>query len=153
MNDRNDLPELASQLEDLFGRKNWRLLWQTYTLDRNWPEIAGREIAKQSRPAYIRNNILWIHVGSSVWMHHLQSTKPQLLDKVRQALPKLTVHDIRWVLQPVAAPGDGRQPGSRTEHIPDSEQARAFERMASTIENEECRAALCRLWRAYQKFQ
>lgn len=153
MNDKADLPELASQLESLYGRKNWRLLWQTYTLDRNWREIAGREIAKQSRPAYIRNNILWIHVGSSVWMHHLQSIKPQLMDRVRRALPELTVDDIRWILQPLDEPSDTGPPDRRPERTPDPEKASAFERMASTVENSECRAALCRLWRAYQKFQ
>ncbi|HHO48808.1 MAG TPA: DUF721 domain-containing protein [Desulfobacteraceae bacterium] len=153
MNNKAALPDLASQLEGLYGRKNWRTLWQIYTLDRNWDKIAGGEIARQSRPAYIQNNILWIFVSSSVWMHHLQSIKPRLLAGVRNALPEVSVDDIRWILQPLE-PLIPDNPSRRPpERIPDPEKIRHFEQMASTVENSECRAALCKLWRAYQKFR
>lgn len=150
---KSELPDLASQLQGLYERKNWRLLWQMFTIDRNWGEIAGREVANQSRPAYIRNRVLWIYVGSSVWMHHLQSIKPQLIDRVRHALPEFNIDDIRWIMQPAE---EKRPVGTRDnppENLPDPEQTRAFEGMASIVENRECRAALCHLWRLYQKLR
>lgn len=150
---KSALPDLASHLEDLFGRKNWGLLWQTYTLDRNWSGIAGSDIARHCRPAYIRKNILWITVRSSVWMHHLQSIKPGLLEKVRLALPEVVIDDLRWIMQPVDDQDTNPSRNLRKESAPDPDKERTFERMAATIENSECRAALCNLWRAYQKFR
>ena len=153
MQKKSALPHLAAHLESLFGRKNWLLLWQTYTLDRNWNGIAGCDVARQCRPAYIRKNILWITVRSSAWMHHLQSMKPALLEKVRLALPETVIDDLRWIMEPAENPPVAAQAYRRAERVPDPDQTRAFERMAAGIENSDCRAALCRLWRTYQKFR
>jgi len=150
---KKTLPDLASHLPSLFGRKNWQTVWQTYTLLKHWSEIAGEKIAKRSEPAYIQKNILWVAVRDSVWMQHLQTMKPELVRKVRDFLPETEIRDIRWIMQPAEPLPAAPLPDRRTEHPPDPEQKKAFERIASTVENKDCRIALCRLWATYHRFQ
>jgi len=149
---KNKVDPLADRLQSLFGRKNWHGLWQTYTLLRNWEDIVGAKIAARSEPAYVQNNILWISVSDSVWMQHLQSMKPEIHRKVREFMPDLEISDIRWNVQPAQPPK--APPKERIKaHPPDPVQEKAFEQIASTVENEDCRSALCKLWRTYHKYQ
>lgn len=144
---------LGSQLQGLFGRRQWHVLWQAYTISRNWRDLVGSEIAARSAPACIQKNILWVSVRDSVWMQHLQAMKPQILERVRAAYPEADIRDIRWQLwqaePPAAGPGDGGW--ARVE--PDPDEARAFAAMTATIDNKECREALYRLWLALHQHQ
>lgn len=144
---------LASQLQPLFGRKNWQTLWQTYTLVKNWPKIAGGKVANRSEPAYIQKYTLWIHVRDSVWMQHLQTMKPELIMKIQQFMPDLEIKDIRWIVQPTepmkektGAVQNGTKPA-------DPVQEKAFEDISTTVEDDECRTALCNLWRTYNRYK
>ena len=145
---------VAAHLQGLFQKKNWQTLWQVYTLSRNWSKIVGSKVARRSAPAYVRKNVLWIQVRDSVWMQHLHTMKPQLLEQVRSAAPELEVNDIRWLLQPAQPEPANATPNKRHEaRPPDPEQEKDFARIAATVEDEECRAALSRLWQTFKKFQ
>jgi hypothetical protein len=149
---KTDLQKLSSHLQSVFGSKNWQSLWETHKLVQQWPEVAGRTIASRSAPAYVRKNILWIYVHDSVWMQQLQALKPQLLDKVRNFSAALPVQDIRWLLQP--ADHDKKEAVTGTpvkKPVINPAEQKDFEKIAGTVENEQCRAALCRLWEVYHK--
>ncbi len=145
---------VASQLQPLFQKKNWHALWQVYTLSKNWAKVAGSKAAQRSKPAYMRKNVLWIQVRDSVWMQHLHSMKPQILDQVRRFAPELEVTDIRWLLRPTR-PETPQQPPDRRHKArpPTPEKEKDFARIAATVEDEECRAALRRLWRTFQEYR
>ena len=148
--DRNkDLPELSSSLQGLFSRKNWSTLWQTYTLVRKWPEVVGKNVAKKSEPAYIQKNTLWIYVQSSVLMQHMQPQKLTLLEKINSIIPEAGVQDIRWAMQPAKPAGKTATTITKTVSRANREEKAAFEAMASTVEDENCREALQKLWRTF----
>ncbi len=141
---------LSSNLQSVFGSKNWQALWETHKLVEQWPEVAGTTIASKSVPAYIQKNILWIYVHDSVWMQQLQALKPQVLENVRNFSTVIDIHDIRWLLQPhdlkkKPAPRSSTSPSSRI----DPTEQKDFEKIVKSIENEECRSALNSLWKVY----
>ncbi len=147
-----ELSSLAAQLPGLFGRRQWHVLWQSFTIARNWRELVGAEIAARSQPVCIQKNVLWIEVRDSVWMQQLQAMKPELLERVRRGFPEADIRDIRWRLQQ-AAPVAGERAGGSARRPPDPKQASAFAAMTATIDNKECREALNRLWLAFHQHQ
>jgi hypothetical protein len=52
-----ELSSLASQLQGLFGRRQWHVLWQSYTIAKSWRELVGAEIAARSEPACIQKTV------------------------------------------------------------------------------------------------
>ena len=148
---KNDLLSLSSNLRHIFSRKKWQGQWELFSLAGNWSEVVGRDVAEQTGPAFIGNNVLWIHVRSSVWMQHVQILKPRLLDQVRRYLPKAEITDLRWILQPADMYPEERPEQQAEDRIPDPSQQKAFEEMASTIQDQGCRDALSRLWWTAQK--
>ena len=151
MKSKTDLQQLSSNLQQVFSGRDWHLLWQTYKLVEHWPEVVGKTVAAKSSPAYIRKKILWIYVNDSVWMQHLHTQKNLLLQNVRAYNGGLNIEDIRWLLQPVGKLQDrGEKDTRRTREINPAER-KEFEKIASSVKNEECRDALCRLWRTYHE--
>lgn len=147
---KQELSPLSANLEGFFGRRQWHLLWQVFAITRSWSGIVGKEIADRSQPAYIQKNVLWVNVRDSVWMQQLHAMKPGILGRVQHAFPEAGIQDIRWRLgtaEPEAAAP--RAEGRRK--TPDPEQAGAFARMTSIIDNKECRDALNRLWRTFHQ--
>lgn len=151
--ENKELSNLASHLQGLFGRRQWPVLWQAFTLAKNWQEIVGKEIAARSQPASIQKNILWVHVRDSVWMQQLQAMKPQILDQVQRRFPEADIRDIRLRLQQAEPLPAEIRPGGSRKITPDPEQARAFARMTAIIDNKECREALYRLWLTFHQHQ
>ena len=147
----SEIPELSSKLRELFTHKNWSTLWQTYTLVRQWEHIVGKNVARKSEPAYIQNDILWIYVESSVMMQHMQPQKLTLLEKIKGLVPDAGIDDIRWAMEPAQPTSATGEAARKTEnrYVPTSEESNAFKAMASTVEDEGCREALQKLWRAY----
>jgi len=142
---------LSSNLQRLFGYKNWQKQWEFFILAGKWPEVAGRDVAAQTSPAYTRKNVLWVYVRSSVWMQHMQTLKPGLLEQVQRVLPQAGITDIRWLMEPAERRPEeerGARPAGRR---PDPVQQKAFEDSASTVRDQQCREALCRLWRVFQQ--
>ena len=148
--DKNPAPlELSSTLQGLFTRKNWSMLWQTYTLVQKWPEIAGKNIAKKSEPAYIQKNTLWVYVQSSVLMQHMQPQKLTLLEKINTFLPDADIQDIRWAMQPAQPASNTTIAARETTRKPNQEEQDVFNAMILTVEDEKCRKALQKFWQKY----
>jgi len=150
---RHDLRELSSSLPNLFAMKNWPLLWQTYTLVRQWEAIVGKNIAKKSEPAYIQNDTLWVYVESSVLMQHMQAQKINLLAQIDKILPEAGIKEIRWEMKPSSPVGKSTARKHGTRYSPAPGDQEAFESMAATVEDKQCRAALTKLWRTFNQQQ
>jgi predicted nucleic acid-binding Zn ribbon protein len=150
MKKKTDLQRLSGNLPDIFHNREWHLLWRTCELAGHWAQVAGTAAAAKSRPAYIRKKILWIYVRDSVWMQHLQIQKNELLAKVWDFTGDRSIEDIRWLLQPEEERRQEEKirPVSPRGKINTPEQ-KQFEKIASSVKNEQCRDALCKLWQAY----
>lgn len=153
MKKKSDLQQLSANLQSVFGSRNWHLLWLTCRLVKHWPEVAGKTIAEKSMPAYVQKKTLWIYVHDSIWMQHLHAQKIHLLDKVRKFNDGLDIEDIRWLLHPddqrQAIKHNGRGEKRKTEPA----EQKQFEKIASSVKNEQCREALCKLWQAYHEMK
>ena len=145
------LSPVSANLRRIFSQQKWQGQWELFVLARKWSEVVGQDVADQTEPAFIGNNVLWIHVRSSVWMQHIQTLKPRLLDQVRRFLPKAEIVDLRWILQPADRHFEEGADQRTEDRILDPARQKAFEDMAAIVQDKGCRDALCRLWRMAQK--
>lgn len=148
---RKEPEELSAGFRDIFIRKNWSALWRTYQLTRQWPKIAGNDVAQKTEPAYIQNDILWIYVQNSVLMQYLQTRKLELLQKVNEMAEGPEIKDIRWAMQPAKPPAKAGSPRTEPRRETDPAAETAFTDMTMTIENDQCREALQKLWRSFHR--
>ncbi len=140
-----NLTPLNTVFSSVYARKQWQRQWRLFALVQDWPRLVGPEISRLTRPAFFRRDTLWLHVQDSVWMHHLQFIKPDLIARVNQGLPEHPIVDLRWQLDPLPPLCP---PPPRPDQLPlDREQEHAFYRMTESISNLECREALQGLWR------
>lgn len=66
-----------------------------------WDDIVEKTISDNVRPAAYKEPLLILHVNSSTWMHHLQFTKQEMIEKINKMLKKKAVTDIRCKIGPV----------------------------------------------------
>ncbi len=143
----SDLSSLGSSLSAIYSSKKWKSQWLLFRLGQDWPTIVGAEISRLTSPAFFRQDVLWIFVQDSAWMHHMQFIKTDLLTRVNEGQTEKLVTDIRWLLQPetLRVP----EPRQLEPHPVYPEQERLFRGMAESVANQECRAALHRLWQIF----
>ena len=61
-----------------------------------WTETVGAAIAENAKPAAFKQDILLVHVSSSVWLHHLQFLKQDIIAKLNAAMDDAVVKDIKF---------------------------------------------------------
>ena len=61
-----------------------------------WDAIVGEVVAGHARPEAFKGKLLLVNVTSSTWIHHLQFTKKEIIDKINQAFGKIVVDDIKF---------------------------------------------------------
>ncbi len=66
-----------------------------------WESIVGGSVADNTRPAAFKGKLLIVHVSGSVWTHHLQFLKKDIINRINQALGKNLVDDIKFRIGPV----------------------------------------------------
>lgn len=62
----------------------------------HWPDIAGQDIAVQSRPTSAKGGVLFVAVKAPVWGHHLSMMKEQILAKIHAYLGQKLFDDIKF---------------------------------------------------------
>lgn len=60
-----------------------------------WNEVVGKDIAKNTQPIAVRNNILFVSTDNPVWAHQLTIIKTSIIDNINEKL-KTTIKDIRF---------------------------------------------------------
>ena len=65
-------------------------------LSAGWEEIVGSDVAKNSRPARLCGDVLWITVRSSAWNHQLSLLAETVLAAVRARLPRAGIGQLRF---------------------------------------------------------
>ena len=74
------------------GRKQGRL-----HLERAWAEVAGPELAAQTRVGNLRRGVLEVVVGNAILLQELAHFhKRRLLEQLRRRLPTTPVTDLRF---------------------------------------------------------
>jgi len=66
-----------------------------------WDNSVGETIAANARPEAFKGKILLVHVTSSVWMHHLQFLKENIINNINDALGETFIEEIKFKIGPV----------------------------------------------------
>ncbi|MGC8718734.1 MAG: DUF721 domain-containing protein [Thermodesulforhabdaceae bacterium] len=48
----------------------------------DWEDVVGPQIASRARPVKFRKGVLTVHVYDSIWKHHLELHKEEILQKI-----------------------------------------------------------------------
>jgi len=91
-------PERLSEvLSRLFTARGWGRQQERLRLENAWAEAAGAEYARVTRVTGFRRNVLEVEVKGAVPMQELsQFHKRRVLGRLRQALPGVTIADLRF---------------------------------------------------------
>lgn len=60
----------------------------------NWKEIVGEQIALRARPVRFKQGVLTVHVYDSIWKHHLDLHREDIVEKINACSPKEPVTRI-----------------------------------------------------------
>jgi len=86
--------------------KQWGLeqrLWEQEML-REWPALAGDDVARHTRPGRLERKILLVYVRHPVWLSELSRYgKPILLANLQRRFGADRIRDVRLQLDPDAA--------------------------------------------------
>ena len=90
-------PEMLKEvLGRLFAARGWGRQQERLQLEEAWAAAAGRH-ARQTQVSVLRRGVLEVVVGNAALMQELNSFhKRRLLEELRQRLPRLTIHDLRF---------------------------------------------------------
>lgn len=115
-----------------------------------WDSIVGREISFRAKPHLIRGKVLWVNVSDSIWMQQLHLQKMDLLERINNKLGDAKLEDIRFQLDSRSK----ENPAKAREKNPvwpiDQQRMQEFERMISSLEDEEMKKSLKRLWAKFE---
>jgi predicted nucleic acid-binding Zn ribbon protein len=99
---------LSSCLESL--QQDWRRDGHLAGLWREWPRIAGPQLAPHCRPLQLQGGLLTVGAAPGPWLQALQYNRHQLLGSLRAA--GFSVRDVRVQQHHPGAPGT---PGGQSE--------------------------------------
>jgi len=85
---------IASVLSGIARRHGMEPKLLEHKLLKNWPEIAGEQIAAHTRPDQIKFKKLHLIAESSVWLQHLTFLKPELIEKINAAAGRSLITDV-----------------------------------------------------------
>jgi predicted nucleic acid-binding Zn ribbon protein len=138
--------DIKRLLATVFANKKWHSKLELHRVFSFWDATVGREIAAIAQPSLIRGHVLWVKVADSVWMQHLHLQKILLLDKINQQLHNEKISDIRFQLNSSLA----RKPEPAAEKSPpvflDREKEAEFDKLISSLDNEDLKVSLKSLW-------
>lgn len=144
---RKKIVPVGNDLEMILGKQQWGNQYNLFSLVRCWSELAGREVASHSMPAYFRRDVLWVYVQGSIWMQQMQMVKPELLAKINAFLKgHQAVEDLRWMQQPPDLIDVPREEYVSPSISVDPAAERQFRVMAENIMDLDTREAFCNLW-------
>ncbi|HOF04302.1 MAG TPA: DUF721 domain-containing protein [Syntrophales bacterium] len=95
---------LGEVLQSLMKKQGVPLTTGDVSLRRIWNEAVGDQIAAQTAPETVKRGILMVKVSSSVWMHHLQFLKKDILQRFNSLYGKGDVRELKLSLGVTPAP-------------------------------------------------
>ncbi len=134
-------------LETVLEDKKWKSRLELHRVFEFWNAIVGREIAAVAQPSVIRGHILWVKVAEPVWMQQLHLQKTLLLEKINRQLHGEEISDIRFQLNSSLPPPHPEPETRKTKPVLiDRKKEQAFDRLISSLDNDDLRASLKSLW-------
>lgn len=113
-----------------------------------WSEIVGDDVARNTYPARILDDALWVTTRSSAWSQQLTFLADRIVDAVRARLPQTSVERLRFrvgklpartrapLRARVAPPPPGIQPVARVVEPPPANATEALRRFRNSVEEQ-----------------
>ena len=137
---------ISRLLSAVFQNKNWHSKLELHRVFEFWNATVGREIAAVAQPSLIRGRVLWIKVSDSIWMQQLHLQKILLLQKLNQQLHGEEISDIRFQLNSSLPPPPEPEPRKVKPVLLDKKKEQEFDKLISSLENDDLKASLKSLW-------
>ena len=138
--------EISRLLSAVLQNKKWHSKLELHRVFEFWNSTVGLEIAAVAQPALIRGQVLWVKVTDSVWMQQLHLQKMLLLEKINQQLHGEKISDIRFQLNSSLASQPEPEVRKSKPLFLDKKEEQKFDKLISTLDNEDLRLSLKRLW-------
>ena len=146
-NHANKPVEISRLLSAVFLNKKWHSKLELHRIFEFWNSTVGKEIAAVAQPSLIRpGNVLWVKVTDSVWMQQLHLQKMLLLEKINQQLHEEKISDIRFQLNSSLTPPPEPEPKKSTPVLLDKKKEQEFDKLISSLDNDDLKASLKSLW-------
>ncbi|HDK27057.1 MAG TPA: DUF721 domain-containing protein [Candidatus Atribacteria bacterium] len=97
---RRDIASFREALEDFFKEKRWDKKIKGYQVINCWEEVVGEEIAQNTQPIKIQDQILFLRVKSSVWANELNLRRGEIINKINLKAKEQIIFDLRFRVQP-----------------------------------------------------
>jgi hypothetical protein len=98
-------PQLLGEiLPEALKKKALHLPMKDRSLIDAWNRAVGPQIGAKAQPDRLRDDVLYVRVANSVWMHELQFMKQDIISKLNGILGGTTVAQIRFFIGEVEAP-------------------------------------------------
>jgi predicted nucleic acid-binding Zn ribbon protein len=145
-NDVSRPTEIRQLLSGVIENKNWRSKLELHRVFELWQSIVGQEIAAVAQPSLIRGHVLWVKVAESIWMQQLHLQKMLLLEKINKQLHEEKFSDIHFQLNSSLSPPPVPHVEKSKPVLLNKKEEQAFDKLISSLENEDLRASLKSLW-------
>jgi len=142
--------DIKGLLARVIKKKKWQRRMELHAVFRLWNEIVGPDISCRAQPAWLRGAVLWVEVSDSIWMQQLHLQKLLLLDLINRRLGTDGISDIRFKLNSELERVRPVMP--ETKPIPrpvDRQQLAEFEKHLASLQDEDIKNSLRRLWIRY----
>jgi len=95
---------LGEILPEALKKKALHLPMKDRSLIDAWNRAAGPQIGAKAQPDRLREEVLYVRVATSVWIHELQFMKQDIISKLNGILGGTKVSQIRFFIGEVEAP-------------------------------------------------
>ena len=146
----NTPSDMGSLLASVLQQKDWQRRLRLHQVFLFWEEVVGSEIARHAQPHVIKGDVLWLAVTDSIWMQQLQFERHHLLELLNARLgggeegPRLA--DLKFQLDSSPRRRQKSSPKKAVLHEIDHEQFAEFSSTLNSIEDQEVKESMKRLW-------
>ena len=100
----SSIPRLLGEiLPETLKKKALHLPTKDRPLIDAWNRAVGSQISSKAQPDRLRDDVLYVRVSTSVWMHELQFMKQDIIAKLNEILGGNPVTQIRFFIGEVEA--------------------------------------------------
>ena len=131
---RRFFQQIGGTIQELLSTLDTGSHFELVRLIKLWPEVVGETITRRTEISSLKFRTVVIKVSSAMWIQELNLMRPQILSRLKAAMPNDAVREIRFVpgrlsrrerphLRPIARPA--RRPIEMPQ-LKDAELRRAF---------------------------
>jgi len=95
---------LGEILPETLRKKSIHLPMKNRPLIDAWNRAVGPQIGAKAQPDRQRDDVLYVRVSTSVWMHELQFMKQDIIARLNELLGATAISQIRFFIGEVDAP-------------------------------------------------